>query len=129
MITGAMLSVTVKVVLQVTMLPAASVTVITTGVTPVETRVPAAGDWVITRDATAVQLSVATTLAVKSGTAAWQLTLAKADWGGAQVMITGAMLSVTVNVVLQVTMLPEASVTVITTGVTPVETRVPAIGD
>jgi len=61
MIKGAILSVTVKVVLQVTKLPEASVTVITTGVTPVGTRVPAEGDWVITREAEAVQLSVAVT--------------------------------------------------------------------
>ena len=79
MITGAMLSVTVKVVLQVTKFPEASVTVIRTGVTPVETRVPANGDWVMTKDEAGVQLSVAVTLGVKSGTAAWQLALAKAD--------------------------------------------------
>ena len=48
-------------------------------VTPVETSVPADGDWVITSEAAAVQLSVAVTWELKSGTAAWQLALANAD--------------------------------------------------
>ena len=60
-ITGAVLSVTVKVVVQVAELLAASFTVRVTVVTPVETRVPAAGDWVMVRDEAAVQLSVAVT--------------------------------------------------------------------
>jgi hypothetical protein len=40
-------------------------------------------------------------------------------------MITGAMLSVTVKVVSQVLLLPDASVTVMVIVVTPVLTRVP----
>jgi len=66
---------------------------------------------------------------VKSGTAAWQLAFAKADWGGAQLTITGTILSVTVKVVVQVAELLAASLTVMVTVVTPVETRVPAAGD
>ena len=73
------MSVTVNVVEQVVELFAASFTVMVTLVTPVETSVPAAGDWVMVRLAGEVQLSVAVTLAVKSGTADWQLALAKAD--------------------------------------------------
>ena len=77
--TGAVLSVTVNVVEQVAALLAASFTVIVTVVTPVETSVPAVGDWVMVRFAAVVQLSVAVTLAVKSGTADWQLAFARAD--------------------------------------------------
>ena len=101
--TGAVLSVTVNVVEQVAALFAASFTVMIMLVTPVETSVPAVGDWVIVRLAAEVQLSVAVTFAVKSGTAAWQDALAKADWAGAQVTMIGAVLSVTVKVVEQVT--------------------------
>ena len=74
-----MLSVTVKVVEQVTELLEASLTVRITVVTPVETRVPAGGDWVMVRAEAAVQLSVAITLAVKLGSAAWQFAFAYAD--------------------------------------------------
>ena len=73
------MSVTVNVVEQVVELLAASFTVMVTIVTPVETRVPEVGDWVMVRLAAEVQLSVAITFSVKSGTAAWQLALAKAD--------------------------------------------------
>jgi hypothetical protein len=72
-----------------------------------------------------VQLSDAITPAVKSGTGDWQLSLANADWSGVQLMITGAMLSVTVKVVSQVLLFPDASVTVMVIVVTPVLTRVP----
>ena len=75
------------------------------------------------RLAAEVQLSDAVTFAVKSGTDAWQLAFAKADWAGAQLTMTGAVLSVTVNVVEQVAELFAASLTVIVTFVTPVETR------
>ncbi len=75
---GAVLSVTVKVLVQVVGLPAASFTVMVTVVAPVDTSVPDAGDCVMTRLAAVVQLSVAVTLPVKSGTAAWQLPFALA---------------------------------------------------
>ena len=64
MICGAVLSVTVKLVVQVAELPAASVTVRVMVVTPVLTSVPAAGDCVMINEAAAVQLSVAVTPAV-----------------------------------------------------------------
>ena len=73
---GAVASLTVKVRVHVLELPAASVTVIVTVVTPDPTSVPAVGDWVITSEAAAVQLSVAVTPVVKFGTDAWQLLLA-----------------------------------------------------
>jgi len=76
---GAVLSVTVKLLVHVTELLAASLTVIVTLVTPVETRVPATGDCVMVIAGAGVQLSVVVTLAVKSGTAAWQEAFAKAD--------------------------------------------------
>ena len=44
-------------------------------------------------------------------------------------MIDGAVASLTVNVLEQVLLFPEASVTVIVTVVTPVPTEVPAAGD
>ena len=77
--TGGVFSITVKLVVQFAELLAASVTVMIIVVTPVETRVPAIGDCVIVKADDAVQLSVAVTLAVKSGTIAWQLALAFAD--------------------------------------------------
>jgi hypothetical protein len=50
---------------------AASVTVIVTVVGPGPTFEPATGDWVISSAFVAVQLSVADTECVKSGTSAW----------------------------------------------------------
>jgi hypothetical protein len=126
---GAVTSVTVKVVVQVFSLSAASVTLIVTFVTPVPTSVPAAGDCVITRSSAAVQLSVAVTLPVKSGTAAWQLPFASALCAGAHTVMFGAVTSATVKVVVQVFSLSAASVTLIVTFVTPVPTSVPAAGD
>ena len=77
--TGGVFSITVKLVVQVAELLAASFTVMVTIVTPVETSVPAIGDCVIVKAEDAVQLSVAVTKAVKSGTIAWQLALALTD--------------------------------------------------
>lgn len=84
-----------NVVWQVALLLAASRTVIVTVVTPIPTRVPAAGDCVIE---VTPQLSVATTEPVKFGTGAWPLLFAEADCGGAQLTITGDVLSMTVTV-------------------------------
>ena len=64
-----------KVALRVTVLFAASRTVMVTAVLPSPTSVPAAGACVI--EATA-QLSVATTVATKFATGAWQFALAGA---------------------------------------------------
>ena len=59
--TGGVFSKTVKLVVQLAELLAASVTVMMIVITPVETRVPATGDCVITREEDGVQLSVAVT--------------------------------------------------------------------
>ena len=75
MILGAVISDTVNVLVQVLLFKAASFTVIVTVVTPVPTSVPAVGDCVIVNEPDAVQLSVAVTAPVKSGTADWQLAL------------------------------------------------------
>src|SRR5216683_802462 len=127
-ITGGMLSVTVKVAVQVDSLFAASLTCKVTGVTPKPTSVPAAGVWVICSGADPLQSAATRPLVVKSGTGAWQRPSAKALWLEAQVVITGGMLSVTVKVAVQVDSLFAASLTCKVTGVTPKPTSVPAAG-
>src|SRR5438445_8754558 len=97
-----MLSVTVKVAVQVDSLFAASLTCKVTVVTPNPTSVPAAGVWLICSRAEAFKSQVTTRQVVESGSGAWQRPSAKALWLEAQVVITGGMLSVTVNVAVQV---------------------------
>src|SRR5881296_2706149 len=125
---GGMLSVTVKVAVQVDSLVAASLTCKVTVVTPRPTSVPAAGVWVICSGADPLQSLATRPLLVKSGTAAWQTPSAKALWLEAQVVITGGMLSVTVKVAVQVDSLVAASLTCKVTVVTPRPTSVPAAG-
>src|SRR5438445_805150 len=127
-ITGGRLSVTVKVAVQVDSFFAASLTCKVTGVTPNPTSVPAAGLWVICSGADPLQSAAARPLVVKSGSGAWQRPSATARWLEAQVVITGGMLSVTVNVAVQVDSLFAASLTCKVTGVTPRPTSVPAAG-
>src|ERR1051326_5701500 len=93
---------------------------------PKPSSVPAAGDCVTV---TPPQLSLATTLPVKSGTAAWHELLAGADCGGAQVVITGGVVSLTVKVVVHVEELFDASVTVMVIRFGPEPSSVPATGD
>ena len=99
---GAVASLTVKVLVQLLELPAASVTVIVTVVTPVPTSVPADGNCVIASEAAPVQLSVAVTPVTKLGTAAWQLAPALAVRLDPQDDIVGAVTSLTVKVLVQV---------------------------
>src|SRR5882724_1342076 len=127
-ITGEVLSVTVKVAVQVDSLFAASMTCSVTVVTPRPTSVPAAGVWVICSGADPLQSVATRPLLVKSGTAAWQTPSAKALWLLAQVVITGRVLSVTVKVAVQVDSLFAASLTCKVTVVTPRPTSVPAAG-
>jgi hypothetical protein len=87
LITGLIASLTVTVRVHVAVLPALSVAVITTVVTPEGNLVPGATDWEI---ATSVQLSVASTSAVRSGMVA-QLESAVMALFVAQVTITGAV--------------------------------------
>ena len=68
-------------------------------VVPKPTTLPASGLWVMVNALLAVQLSLAVTLPVKSGTLPWQLPLALLVCGGAQLLIVGAVVSLTVKLV------------------------------
>ena len=124
---GAVVSTTVKVTRQVEVLPAASVAVIVTTLAPRVAVEPLAGDCVIVGET--VQLSVATTVPVKSGSSAVQFEVAVPCWSAAHAVIVGAVVSATVSDVVQSAELPAASVTVSVTVVTPRPTDVPAMGD
>src|SRR5881296_1554866 len=125
---GAVSSVTVKVVLQVALLVAASVAVTVITCVPNPTRVPAAGDWLKVIPLVPLQLSLALTPPKTSGTAARQFVPALALLGAGQITV-GAVSSVTVNVVVQVALLVAASVAVTAITCTPNPTSVPAAGD
>ena len=75
-----------------------------------------------------LQLSLAVTPLNTFGTAAWQAPSALALVGAGQLTV-GGVLSVTVNVVLQVALLPAASVAVTVMVCAPRPTIVPAAGD
>ena len=123
---GAVVSTTVIVALHVELLPAASVTVIVTVVTPRLATLPASGDCVIVKDG--LQLSLASTPPVRSGITEAQLAAASSVWFAAHVAMAGAVVSFTVNTAVQVVVLPAASATVITTEVAPKPTLEPAAG-
>jgi hypothetical protein len=89
------LPVTVKIVVQVALLPAASVAVTVIVCAPNPTSVPAAGDWLRVIAPALEQLSLAVPRTL--GTAAWQLTSPAALESAGQVT-TGAVVSVTVMV-------------------------------
>ena len=76
----------------------------------------------------ALQLSLAVTPSNTFGTAAWQVPSALALVGAGQLTV-GTVVSVTVNVVVQVALLPAASVAVTVIVCTPNPTSVPAAGD
>ena len=76
----------------------------------------------------ALQLSLAVTPSNMFGTAAWQVPSALALVGAGQFTV-GTVVSVTVNVVVQVALLPASSVAVTVIVCTPNPTSVPAIGD
>src|SRR6266566_1363701 len=94
---GAVSSVTVRVVVHVALLVAASVAVTVIVCTPNPTSVPAVGSWLKVIPLVPLQLSVALTPANTSGTAARQLVSALALVGAGQITV-GAVASVTVNV-------------------------------
>src|SRR5438445_10083166 len=106
-----MLSVTVKVAVQVDSLFAASLTCKVTGVTPRPTSVPAAGLWVICSGADPLQSVATRPLVVKSGTGGGQTRTPMTPRLDVQVVITGGMLSVTAKVAVQVDSLLAASMT------------------
>lgn len=124
--TGAVVSLTVKVVEHVVVLPAASVAVIVTVVAPSGAAKPAAGDWVT--DVTP-QLSVAEMPVVKSGSEAVQFAPAEADCAAAHDVMVGAVVSLTVRVTVHCELLPATSVAVRVIVVAPRPTEVPANGD
>src|SRR5205823_796028 len=125
--TGAVVSLTVKVVVQVPMLPASSVAVTVIVCAPGPTSVPAAGLWFKLIALVALQLSLTVTPASTSGTAAWQFASLEPLRLAAQVT-TGAVVSLTVKVVVQVPMLPAWSVAVTVIVCGPGPTSVPAAG-
>ena len=124
---GAVASTTVRVAVQLAVLPAASATVMVTVLAPRLAVEPAVGDCVTTK--LVLQLSAATTPVVKSGTSAVQLASAFTDWSAAQVVMLGAVASTTVTVAVQVVVLPAASATVMVTTVAPRLAVLPAAGD
>src|SRR5205809_7635379 len=75
----------------------------------------------------ALQLSFTLTPPITLGTAAWQLASALAPGTGEQTTV-GAVLSPTVKVVVQVALLPAASVAVTVIVCVPTPTSVPASG-
>ena len=76
----------------------------------------------------ALQLSLTVTPLNTLGTAAWQLPLALALVGAGQLTV-GTVVSFTVNVVVQVALLPAGSVAVTVIVCAPRPTNVPAAGD
>src|SRR5439155_27326480 len=119
---------TVKVVEQVALLPAASVAVTVIVCVPNPTRVAGNGDWLGVIALGALQLSLTLTPPITLGTAAWQVSSALAGCGAEQITV-GALLSVTVKVVVQVALFPPASVAVTVIVWVPRPTRVPGAGD
>ena len=124
---GAVSSVTVKVVVQVALLVAASVAVTVITCTPNPTSVPAAGLWLKVIPLVPLQLSVALAPTKTSGIAARQLVSALALVGAGQITV-GAVASVTVKVVVQVALFVAASVAVTVITCTPRPTSVPTAG-
>src|SRR5205085_12661069 len=93
---GTVVSVTVKVVVQVALLPASSVAVTVIVCAPNPTSVPAAGNWLKVIPLVALQLSLTVTPPNTFGTAAWQLASALALVGAGQLTV-GTVASVTVK--------------------------------
>jgi hypothetical protein len=125
-IIGSETSLTVMFAVQVLILPASSVAVRVTVVTPNPTDVPDTGDCVIVTDKS--QLSVAVTSVVRSGIRAVQLAPALRVLSPAHTVITGSVSSVTVTSAVHVAKLPASSVAVRVTVVTPKPITVPARG-
>src|SRR5439155_13543733 len=108
--------------------PASSVAVTVIVFVPRPTRAPAAGDSLKMIALVVLQLSLALTPPRTSGTIAWQFVSALAPGTAGQITV-GAVLSVTAKVVVQVPLLPAASVAVTVIVVVPDPTSVPAAGD
>ena len=125
---GAVVSVTVKLVVQLALLPPSSVAVTVIVCVPTPTRVPAAGDCTNVIALAALQPSLTLTPPNTFGTAAWQLASALAPDAAGQFTL-GAVVSVTVKLVVQLALFPASSVAVTVRVCTPTPTSVPAAGD
>jgi len=99
---GGVLSVTVKVVVQVALFPTASVAVSVIVCVPNPTNVPAVGDWLKLIALDPLQSSLTVTPLKTSGTGAWQFASELAP-GTAEQVTLGAVVSVTVNEAVLVT--------------------------
>src|SRR5438128_8006884 len=110
---GVVVSTAAKNVVQVALLPAASVAVTLTLFlyTTLFRSAPAAGDWLKVIAPVAVQLSLTVTPSKTLSTAAWQLAFAPAP-GTSEQTTLGGVVSVTAKVVEQVALFPAASVAV-----------------
>src|SRR5204862_4310043 len=124
---AALSSVTVKVVVQVALVVAASVGVTVMTCTPNPTSVPAAGDWLKVIPLVPLQLSLALTPPSTSGTAARQLVPALTLLGAGQITV-GAVASASPTRRAPVLLLVAASVPVTVITCTPNPTSVPAVG-
>jgi len=124
---GGVLSVTVKVVVQVALFPAASVAVTVIVCAPKPTSVPAVGDWVRIIAPGALQLSLTLAPLSTLGMAAWQFAFAAVLVAAGQVSV-GGVLSVTVKVEVQEVLLPAASVAVTVMVCAPKPNSIPAAG-
>src|SRR5437762_12516011 len=102
---GAVVSMTVKLVAHVFVLPAASQTLTVIGYVPRPTGVPAAGLCDLPSEPAAVQLSEATTPPSTFGIADWQLASAELVVAAGQLTV-GAVVSMTVKLVAHVFVLP-----------------------
>src|SRR5438094_578890 len=125
---GAVVSLTVKVVVQVALFPAASVAVTVIVCVPRPTIVPAAGDWLKVIAFAPLQPSFTLPPPIRSGTAAWQSPSALAP-GTAEQITVGAVESVTVKVVVQLALFPAASLAVTVLVCAPSPASAPAAGD
>ena len=125
---GTVLFVTVKVAVQLALLPASSVAMTLIECVPRPTSVPAAGDWLKVIALAALQASLTLTPPMTLGTAAWQFPSALAP-GTAEQITVGAVVSVTVKVVVQLALLPASSLAVTVMVCEPGPTGVPGAGD
>src|SRR5207247_3799475 len=105
---GTVLFVTVKVAVQLALLPASSVAMTLIECVPRPTSVPAAGDWLKVIALAAVQASLTLTPPITLGRAAWQFPSAPAP-GTAEQITVGAVVSLTVKVVVQLALFPVSS--------------------
>jgi hypothetical protein len=124
---GAVVSVTAKVVVHVALLPEPSVAVTVMVCLPRPTSAPAAGDWLNVTPLVPPQPPLKVTPPRTSGTTAWQFASALA-LGVSEQTTVGVALPLTVKRVVQVALLPAASVAVTVIVFVPRPTNVPASG-